>query len=162
MGKPHPLELRGRVVAFVDEGHSHREAARHFRVSPKFVNDMIKLRRATGGLRPKRQGNPGCGKLTGLAGWVRARLAEKGDLTLDELRLELEQAHGVTVHRASVGAWLHRLRLSHKKKPCAPPSSSGRTSRGRATSGSAGGCRSCVRPWNGWSSLTKPRSTPSS
>ncbi len=117
MGKPHPLELRERVVAFVDEGHSHREAARHFRTSPKFVNDMIKLRRATGGLRPKRQGNPGRGKLTGLAGWVRARLAEKGDLTLDELRLELEQAHGVTVHRASVGAWLHRLRLSHKKNP---------------------------------------------
>ena len=117
MGKPHPLELRERVVAFVDEGYSHREAARHFRTSPKFVNDMIKLRRATGGLRPKRQGNPGRGKLTGLAGWVRARLADKGDLTLDELRLELEQVHGVTVHRASVGAWLHRLRLSHKKNP---------------------------------------------
>ena len=88
MGKPHPLELWERVVAFVDEGNSHREAARHFRVSPKFVNDMIKLRRVTGGLRPKRQGNPGRGKFAGLACWVRARLAEKGDLTLDELRLD--------------------------------------------------------------------------
>ena len=48
MGKPHPLELRARVVAFVDEAHSHRTAAEHFRVSPKFVNDMIKLRRETG------------------------------------------------------------------------------------------------------------------
>jgi len=38
MGKPHPIELRERVVAFVDEGHGHREAARHFRVSPRFVN----------------------------------------------------------------------------------------------------------------------------
>lgn len=27
MGKPHPIELRGRVVAFVEEGNSHREAA---------------------------------------------------------------------------------------------------------------------------------------
>ena len=43
MSKPHPIELRERVVAFVDEGHGHRESARHFRVSPKFVNDMIKL-----------------------------------------------------------------------------------------------------------------------
>jgi len=43
MGKPHPVELRERVVAFVDEDNRHREAARHFRVSPKFVNDMIKL-----------------------------------------------------------------------------------------------------------------------
>jgi transposase len=57
MGRPHPVELRLRVVAFVDEGHGHREAARHFRGSPRFVNDMVKLRRETGGLAPKRQGN---------------------------------------------------------------------------------------------------------
>ncbi len=115
MGKPHPLELRSRVVAFVDEGNTHREAARHFRVSPKFVNDMVKLLRETGALDPKPQGNRGCGKLRKFCDWARARLAEKGDLTLDELRLELEQAHGVTVHRSSVGHWLHRLGLSHKK-----------------------------------------------
>jgi len=24
MGRPHPMELRTRVVAFVEEGHSHR------------------------------------------------------------------------------------------------------------------------------------------
>ena len=118
MGKPHPLELRERVVAFVDEGHGHREAARHFRVSPKFVNDMIKLRRETGALSPKRQGNLGrSGKLNGFEAWVRTRLAERGDPTLDELCLELEQLHDVTVHRSSVGRWLHRLRLSHKKNP---------------------------------------------
>lgn len=117
MGKPHPLELRIRVVSFVDEGNTHREAARHFRTSPKFVNDMIKLRRETGELSPKPQGNGGCGKLSGLGDWVRARLGEKGDLTLDELRLELEQRHGVAVHRSSVGHWLHRLGLSHKKNP---------------------------------------------
>ena len=27
MGKSHPMELRIRVVAFVEEGHGHREAA---------------------------------------------------------------------------------------------------------------------------------------
>ena len=41
MGKPHPLELRERVVAFVEEGNAHRSAAAHFRVSIKFVNDMV-------------------------------------------------------------------------------------------------------------------------
>ena len=95
MGKPHPIELRERVVAFVDEGHGHRE---------------------TGGLLAKRQGNLGrAGKLNGLTAWVRTRLAERGDLTLDELCLELAQLHDLTVHRSSVGRWLHRLRLSHKK-----------------------------------------------
>lgn len=116
MGKPHPIELRERVVSFVEEGNSHREAARHYRVSPKFVNDMIKLRRETGGLEAKRQGHSGrSGKLLGLGGWVRGRLNERGDLTLDELCVELAEAHGITVHRGSVGRWLHRLGLSHKK-----------------------------------------------
>jgi len=32
MGKPHPMELRTRVVEFVEEGHSHREATRRFMV----------------------------------------------------------------------------------------------------------------------------------
>lgn len=116
MGKPHPIELRERVVTFVDEGNSHREAARHYRVSPKFVNDMIKLRRETGGLEPKPQGHCGrAGKLLGLGAWVCGHLTEQGDLTLDELRVELENVHAVMVHRSSIGRWLHRLGLSHKK-----------------------------------------------
>lgn len=41
MGKPLPMALRERVAAFVDEGHGHREAARHFRVSPRFVNELM-------------------------------------------------------------------------------------------------------------------------
>lgn len=119
MGKVHPLALRERVVAFVEEGHGHREAARHFRVSPRFVNDMIKLKRETGGLAPKRLGNPGGrGKLSNVAGWVRERIAEKGDLTLDALVIELQVAHGITADRSSIGRLLHRLGLSHKKKPC--------------------------------------------
>lgn len=117
MGKPHPVELRSRVVAFVEEGRGHRAAARHFRVSPKFVNDMVKLKRQTGGLRPKRQGNPGRGKLAGVADWVRARVEKTRDLTLDALVGELDRQHGLRVHRASVGRLLHRLGLSHKKRP---------------------------------------------
>lgn len=102
-------------MAFVDEGHSHRAAARYFQVSPKFVNDMIKLRRETGGLAPKRQGNLGrTGKLRGLDVWVRGRLAEQGDLTLDDLRLALDREHEVCVHRSAVGRWLRRLGLSQK------------------------------------------------
>jgi hypothetical protein len=43
MGKPLPMALRKRVAAYVDGGHGHREAARHFRVSPRFVNNLMKL-----------------------------------------------------------------------------------------------------------------------
>jgi len=120
MGKAHPIELRERVVSYVDGGHSHREAGRVFSVSVRFVNDMVKLRRETGSLAPKKQGNPGKGKLSPYEDWVRGRISEQGDLTLDALRVELEDQHGLKVHRASIGGWLHRLGLSHKKNTCRP------------------------------------------
>ena len=117
MGKPHPMELRERVVAFVEEGHTHRCAAAHFRVSPRFVNTMVILKRETGSLAAKRQGHGGVvGKLKDHGAWVRQRMAENGDLTLDALCLELA-GRGVRVHRSSVSRLLHRLGLSHKKKP---------------------------------------------
>ncbi|WP_405048082.1 helix-turn-helix domain-containing protein [Flexibacterium corallicola] len=115
MGKPHPIELRERVVCMVAEGNSHRSTAAHFRVSVKFVNDMVRLKRETGSLLPKRQGNPGRGKLSGVKGRVRQRLQERGELTLDELVLELFEQHAIKVHRSSVGRLLHRLGLTHKK-----------------------------------------------
>ena len=54
MCKPDPMELRRRVITFVEEGNTHRATAAHFRVSIKFVNDMVKLKRETGSLEPKR------------------------------------------------------------------------------------------------------------
>jgi transposase len=118
MGKPHPIELRERVVAFVDEGHGHREAARHFRVSPKFVNELIKLRRETGSLKPRPQGNGGGhGKLAGVTDWIEARVAAKGEITLDELAVELAETHGIEVHRGTIWRVLRGLGLTHKKRP---------------------------------------------
>ena len=72
MGKPHPIELRERVVAFVEEGHTHRAAAAHFRVSPRFVNNMVILKRETGSLAAKRQGHGG----------VVGKLKDQGELIL--------------------------------------------------------------------------------
>ena len=117
MGRPHPMALRERVVAFVEEGHSNRQASRHFRVSPRFVNDLMILHRKTSSLTAKRQGRPcGSGKLADHHEWVHQHVAQNGDLTLDELCIELGE-RGVDVHRSSVGRLLHRLGLSHKKKP---------------------------------------------
>lgn len=117
MGKPLPVALRERVVGFVEEGHSHRSAAARFRVSVKFVNDMVILKRETGGLEPRPQGNGGGrGKLGSLRGWIRDRMEAKPDLTLDDLVLEISEAHHVTVHRVSVWRALRNLGLTHKKR----------------------------------------------
>lgn len=116
MGRPHPVELRDRAVRLVEQGSTHTEAARRLCVSIKFVNDMVRLKRETGSLVPKPQGNPGRGKLTGVKGWVERRIAARPDLTIDEVTAELAAEHGLKVHRSSVGRLLLRLGLSHKKR----------------------------------------------
>ena len=141
MGKPHPVELRRRVVDFVTEGNTHRSAAARFRVSVKFVNDMVKLRRATGSLAPKPQGNGGGqGKLSGLKAWVARRIGQKRDLTAAELAAEITATHGTATHgtathRGSVWRLLRDLGLTHKNRP-ARLSRSAPRSRRPGTSGS--------------------------
>ena len=118
MGKPHPLALRTRVAAYVDEGHGHRAAARHFRVSPKFVNDLMKRRRETGSLEPLPQGHGGVhGKLACVRDWLEGRILTQGDLTLDALVLELKEKHDIAVHGVTVWRCLRALGLTHKKRP---------------------------------------------
>lgn len=117
MGKPHPMELQTRVVGYVD-GHRHRTTARHFRVSPKFVNDLVKLRRETGSLAPRRQGNGGGrGKLAGVTNWIEDRVVARGEITLDELVAELSETYGIDAHRSTVWRVLRGLGLTHKKRP---------------------------------------------
>ena len=139
MGKPHGIELRRRVVAFVEEGNTHRATAAHFRVSIKFVNEMVKLKRTTGSLAPKKQGNGGGhGKLTVVHEWITNRLEKKADITLDELVAELDKTHEIKVHRVSVWRYIRGLGLSHKKKISEPANKSGQTLRACAISGLQG------------------------
>lgn len=145
MGKPHPLALRERVVTFVDEGNSHRAAAARFRVSVKFVNDMVILKRETGGFTPRIQGNGGGhGKLASVQVWITARMDAKPDLTLDDLVRELADHHGIAIHRGSVWRCLRGLGLTHKKT-FKPPSRSGLRSGKHAISGSHDANRSCAK-----------------
>ena len=79
MGKPLSMELRRRVVDLVEEGHTHRSAAAQFRVSVKFVNDMVLLKRRTEFLEAKPQGNGGGhGKLAARRGGL-DRAADHGE-----------------------------------------------------------------------------------
>lgn len=122
----HPLALRERVLAHVENGHTHRATAGHFQVSIKFVNDMVKLKRETGSLAGKGYpGNKGRGKLEPHKAWLRVRIAEKNDITLDQLVRELKDQFDLDVHRWSVGRVLRQLGLSHKKRPSTPKNNLG-------------------------------------
>jgi transposase len=56
MPKPYSLDLRERIVRFVDEGRSRHAAAAHFRVSVSFVVNLVKAFRVRGSLAPKPSG----------------------------------------------------------------------------------------------------------
>ena len=45
------IDLRKRVVRYVESGHSQAEAARHFELSPVTVSRWIKLKATTGSLK---------------------------------------------------------------------------------------------------------------
>ena len=143
------MALRERVVAFVEEGHSHRAAGARFRVSVKFVNDMVILKRKTGRLDPRAQGNGGGhGKLASLRGWIEARMVAKPDLTLNDLVLELADRHSITIHHYDpprLGlARPAQPRPDTQKKTSKPPNRSGLRSGRLAISGSHDVSLSCV------------------
>jgi transposase len=64
MGRYYSLDLRVRVAAFVEAGHSRRAAARHFGVSDSFAIKLVRRQGRSGSPAPARQGRPrGGGKL---------------------------------------------------------------------------------------------------
>ena len=89
MPKPYSLDLRERVVRFVDEGHSRHAAAAHFRVSVSFVVNLVKAFRVRGSLAPKPSGGRRHAKLEPHRAFLLQKVAEKADITMPELAAEL-------------------------------------------------------------------------
>jgi transposase len=138
MPKPISLDLRERVVGFVEAGQSRRVAAAHFRVSVSFVVNLIKAYRATGSLAPKPSGGRRHAKLDPHRGFLLGRVAEKEDITMPELASELEAAVGVRADPASISRWLIRNGYRFKKNTGGQRTRSARHPKGaRGMDGSA-------------------------
>src|SRR5580693_8561298 len=86
MPKPYSLDLRERVVGFVEDGQSRRAAAARFRVSVSFVVNLMKAVRARGSFAPKPSGGRRHAKLEPHRAFLLAQVAEKADITMPELR----------------------------------------------------------------------------
>jgi len=114
MTKAYSLDLRRRVVRFVDAGHSRHEAAAHFDVSVAFVVKLVASFRATGSYAAKPEGGWRYSKLDPHRRWLERRVLEKSDITMPELSAELT-AKGVHVAPASLSRWYLRHGYSVKK-----------------------------------------------
>ena len=113
MPKPYSLDLRERVVRYVDEGHSRRAAAAHFRVSVSFVVNLVKAFRVRGSLAPKPSGVRR--KLEPHRAFLLEKVAEKADITMPELAAELAAATCEKADPASLSRWLIRIGYRFKK-----------------------------------------------
>lgn len=115
MPKPLSNDLRERVVAFVDAGHSRRAAAAHFDVSPSFVINLMTLFRATGSVAPRPRGGPRHVKLDPHRAFILGRVDGRPDITMPELAGELVVATGTRADPSSLSRWLIRNGYRVKK-----------------------------------------------
>ena len=116
MGKPYSIDLRERVQAAVDSGHSRRAAARHFDVSASFAVKLSARVSRTGSAEAARQGRPpGGGKLAPYPAVLLAWVEAAPDITMPELAAKLAAEKAVTAHPASLSRVLLKAGLSFKK-----------------------------------------------
>ncbi|MER9442026.1 IS630 family transposase [Mesorhizobium sp. M0340] len=115
MPKPYSIDLRERVVGYVEAGHSRRAAAAHFGVSVSFVVILMRNYRKTESLVPKPSGGRRHSKLDPHRAFLIGCVAEKDDITMPELAAELVTATGVQVAPASISRWLIRNGYRFKK-----------------------------------------------
>lgn len=155
MPKPYSLDLRERVVSYVEAGHSRRAAAAHFRVSPSFVINLMTAFRERGAIAPKALGGWRHSKLDPHRVFILRRVAEKDDISMPELACDLHAASGVKAAPASLSRWLIRNGLSFKKKVSRPASAIDPTSERRARNGRLNDSPGCGPSRIGWCSSTK-------
>src|SRR5215212_811446 len=107
MTQSYSLDLRVRVIAFVEGGHSRRAAARHFGVSDSFAIKLLHRQTRLGSPAPARQGRPrGTGKLAPYEEFLIRTVEAKPDITMPELAARLLEKHGVTVAPATLSRLL--------------------------------------------------------
>jgi len=117
MGQSYSTDLRRRVVEFVGQGHSRREAANHFSVSASFAVKLLALHAQSGSVAPRRQGRPpGQGKLLAHRDYLTRQVDAKPDMTMPELAAKLAAERGVRARPSSLSRILTRAGFTFKKK----------------------------------------------
>jgi len=125
MGKPYSMDLRERVVAAIEGGMSTRAAAARYSIGIATAGAWARLKRATGAVRPARQGKPKGSVLDAHTDFILGMLKKAPDTTLDEMVERLAEERAVTVVRTAVWKFLDRHEQTHKKRQLTPASKSG-------------------------------------
>jgi len=117
MGKSYSSDLRDRVVAFVEAGHSRRAAARRFGVSGSFAAKLMQRVAQQGTVTPARQARPAGGRLVACEAFLVAAVEAKPDITMPELAAPLSAECGMKAAPAELSRFLCRRGFTYKKGP---------------------------------------------
>lgn len=116
MPKALSVDLRTRIAAAMAQGEPVRAVAAQFQVSASSAVRLGQKLRAGADLTPAKRGGPRRPLITtAVADWLRARLAEKPDLTMRALAAELRE-RGTPVAHDTVWRFVRRAGLTVKKK----------------------------------------------
>jgi transposase len=121
-------DLRGRVIAAIQDGVSTREAARRFSIGVSTAGAWYRRYRETGETEARKQGQPSRSKLDAHEAFILGLIETAADITLAEIGERLAAEHGVQAAPSTVWLFLDRRGITFKKRRRMPPNSSARTS----------------------------------
>ncbi len=114
-GRPHPEDLRSRVVAAIEAGASYREAAARFGVSGSAAVKWVQRFRQTGSTAAKPMGGDRRSRLKNERDWLLQRIAAEPAVTPAELHTEL-CARGIQVGYLTVRRFVKKQKAQLKKE----------------------------------------------
>jgi transposase len=119
MGKPYSLDLRERIVAYIEAGHSARAAGRVFGVSASTAVRLVAAWRSRASLAARPQGRVAgtAGKLAAHRAFLVEVVQAEPDITLKELAGALLEAEGVKANVSSLHRALKACGQTYKKRP---------------------------------------------
>ena len=123
MATPYSLDLRLRILNDYDGGVPVDDIVTHYAVSRSWFYSLLQRRRETGQIAPR---PPRPGRKQKLAPYeqeVRQLVADHPDATLDDF-VEWLSPH-VSIGRNAVCNFLHRLKITRKKRLSTPPNNIG-------------------------------------
>ena len=118
------VDLRGRVIAEIENGVSTREAARRFRIGISTAGSWYRRYRATGEMEARKQGQPSRSKLDPHGDYILGLIEATPDITLAEIGERLVAERGVRAAPSTVWLFLDRRGITFKKRRRMPPNSS--------------------------------------
>jgi len=120
MGKPYSDDLRERVVAAIEAGHTREEVAELYNIALSTVGGFIRRKRETGSVSPGKFGGYKTFALGPHEDRVKELVAEQPDSTLAELQSRLEKEK-INVSPSAISRFLRHIKLTFKKKAFTQP-----------------------------------------